>query len=300
MAKIKRGLVRLQIKLRAKNAEYLPVLLKNRGIGVINFGLISSESCALTIDYADYQKFFAICKNMCYNIISVKYKGILAPFMHIIKSVGVFIGALAFTACSLLLSNVVLKIDVVGSGSTFRSEVVSVLEELGVSKYSLFSSIDYQKVSSQILKSNERLNFVSVEKNGNRLLVKIEASNPPPTILDRQTQNLKSPYSGVVEEIAVLRGTALKNVGDVVTVGDELVGAYVTLKDGSLYETFIIARVKIIAQEKYFHACQNPSEEDVRSALTIAEFLSEGEVLKKSFTLKENGIEVTLSVRYVT
>ena len=213
---------------------------------------------------------------------------------------GVFVGIIAFLCCSLALSNLVYEIDVIGSGSIFKNETILTLNEMGVKKYSTFSSIDYESLAKNLLKSNERLAFVSAEKKGNRLVIKAELGAYPPTVLDKQTENLVSLYDGVIEEIAVLRGTALKSVGDKVSKGDELVGAYVVKKDESIYQTFIIARVKILATEKYFHPCENPSIEDARSALVIAEFLSDGEVTKKSYEICEGGVEVTLTVRYVT
>ncbi len=300
MAKMKSGFLRASVLLRVESPEYLPVLLAKKGIKVIDFRLLGVKECLVTIDCVYFRKFFAICKNMCYNILSVKYKGILSPVMLIIKKAGVFVGIIAFLCCSLALSNLVYEIDVIGSGSIFKNETILTLNEMGVKKYSTFSSIDYESLAKNLLKSNERLAFVSAEKKGNRLVIKAELGAYPPTVLDKQTENLVSLYDGVIEEIAVLRGTALKSVGDKVSKGDELVGAYVVKKDESIYQTFIIARVKILATEKYFHPCENPSIEDARSALVIAEFLSDGEVTKKSYEICEGGVEVTLTVRYVT
>ncbi|MBR6737317.1 MAG: sporulation protein YqfD [Clostridia bacterium] len=296
---INRGALRAQVKLKCQKARYAPVFFTKNGVSVLDFSLISEEVCIITIDYCDLRNFFAICKNMCYNILLVKYKGILAPFMLIIKRVGLVLGITLFSILAYLLNGVILEIDVIGSASIYKNETVATLNALGVKKYSTFHGLDYGVLSSQLLKQNERLSFVSIKKQGNRLVVNAELSTVPPTVIGENKNDLLSKYNGVIEEIAVLRGTALKQKGDLVLVGDVLVGSYQVGKNGDKYPTFVIARVKILVTEEYFYSLENPTEDDARAYVKIAEFTSGGEAVKTSYEIKNNGVKVTVTARYV-
>ena len=97
-------------------------------------------------------------------------------------------GTLAFTLLSFLLSNLVLKIEIVGSGSVYESETLKALNDMGIKKYSLFSSFSCDKLAKEVLRVNDKLSFVSAEKQGNRLVVKLESTSVPPTLL-RETRS---------------------------------------------------------------------------------------------------------------
>ena len=110
-----------------------------------------------------------------------------------------------------------------------------------------------------------------------------------------------SGVDGVVEEISVLRGTALVAVGDSVKKGDALVGAYVLGKEeGERYETFTVARVKVLESVCFEYEGLAVSDRTVELAYALSEFkIDSGEIVTKSHDIIGDKIVVNLSVRHV-
>ena len=66
-----KNLLYLEITIKGHNLKYLLGYLQNKKVDVYAF-TESKEDAKIVIDYLDRRKFFAICKNMCYNIKSIK------------------------------------------------------------------------------------------------------------------------------------------------------------------------------------------------------------------------------------
>ena len=297
MARIKKGLLLSEYYVKGENLRYLPELLHRKGADVHSFKQISKTECFIEIDFIDSYKFFAICKNMCYNKKVVKYSGILAPLTFFIKKVGYLVGGILFLVLTALINNLVLDVKVIGSGSCFESQTKDIIYTEGVSKYSFFWDIDLKSLEREILVKSPRLSFVSVKKKGNVLVVDTALSTSEPEVLGKNACDLVSSCDGVIEEITVLRGTALVSAGQEVKKGDALVGAYILGKDDSVYNTFVIARVKILKKTEYFYKCNGASENNVSIAYALAEFDESGEIKDKSHEVVDGGVKVTLTVR---
>ena len=297
MARLKKGLLLAEYYVKGENLRYLPELLHRKGADVHYFNEISKTECHIEIDFIDSYKFFAICKNMCYNKKIIKYSGLLAPLTFFIKKVGYLVGAVLFLVITAIANNLVLDVKVIGSGSCFESQTKDIIYSQGVSKYSFFWDIDYKSLEREILVKSPRLSFVSVKKKGNVLVIDTALSSSEPEVLGKNACDLISSCDGVVEEITVLRGTALVSTGQRVKQGDVLVGAYLLGKDDSVYDTFVIARVKILKKSEYFYKCNGASEKDVSIAYALAEFNSSGEIKDKSHEIVDGGVKVTLTVR---
>ncbi len=297
MAKIKKGFLRAVYNVKGEKIRYLPEFLHRKNINVYEFVYKSEKECIVTIDFLDTYKFFAICKNMCYNKKIIKHKGVLSPITFIISKTGFIIGGILFVILSALFNNLLLDVKVTGSGSCFEEQTKQIVYEQGATKYSWFSKLDYKEIERQILTQNPRLSFVAVKKQGNILVVDTVLSSSEPSILGKNTSDLVAEFDGVIEDITVLRGTALVTKGQQVKAGDKLVGAYLLGKEGEEYKTFVLARVKILKNTEYFYRCDGKSEIDVSVAYALAEFNESGEIKEKRHEIVDGGIKVILTVR---
>ena len=300
MASVKKGYLRITYLVEGKNIRYLPSYLRYRKVNVLDFSVKSDSECLVSVDFKDRYIFFAICKNMCYNKKVVNFKGILSPFAKFFAKIGVYLGLILFTLCSALLNGVVLDIKVEGSAKCFERETLSLLSREGIKKYSLFSSVDYKALENAILVSNDSVSFVSVYKRGNFLIINAELSSSPNKPLAKYDGDLTSSVDGVVEEISVLRGTALVAVGQEVKKGDVLVGAYLTDKDGEVYESFTVARVKILETVDFEYDGTTFSDREIELCYALSSFkLNGGEVADKSHKIIDGKIVITLTVRHI-
>lgn len=296
---MKRNLLRIKYKITGGKLDYLPTLLHSRKISVFFTDKLDDNTLSVTIDFCDRNKFFAICKNMCYNKLIIGFYGVLSPLAYLCRNIGAFLGIITFCITCAFLGDFLLGIDCEGSGACFKSQTQFIAEMNGAIKYSRISNVDLKNLETEILKTNPMLSFVSVKKQGNRLVINSILSNKQPNILSENTSSLISEYNGIVESMSVLRGTALVKVGDVVEKGTELVGAYLTGKEDKTYPTYVLARITIISTESRFIPYDGEVDDAVlKSAERVAEFESVGKVISAKAEKCQGGIIINLKVRH--
>ena len=110
--------------------------LARAGIEILSFRTESKNSAVFTVNGKDAKKVFAILRGSCYNIKKVRPKGLSKIAERVVKSAGLFTGILLFFLSVLFFEARVLDIRVVGSGAYYKDEVLRILSENGVKKFS--------------------------------------------------------------------------------------------------------------------------------------------------------------------
>ena len=242
------------------NQDKLINELAKNGINIYQIKKFSVKKMRLGIKLNETKKFFAITNNLCYNIRRVKTFGKMYPLYRLIKHVGVLLGALFFVISSHYLGGIIYSVEYVGTGAVLKREVQNFLEDKGVKKYSNFSDFDLDVLSSQILASSNKLSFARLKKSGNRLIVELVlAQTNDKESLGKDTA-VYSSVSGIIEDIKVYRGTALKKAGDVVAENELIVGGYAIIKEQTI-EVNPIAYVSIICTEVETLVSENDNAE---------------------------------------
>ena len=296
---MKRGYLRVKYKITGKKVGILPSFLSERGVSVFGYNQINEESCTLIIDFCDTNKFFAICKNMCYNKTIIGFYGVFAPLAYLASNIGIVLGLVIFCLSAWYLNGFILDIECTGTGACFATQTRIVAEDNGASKFARFNSVDFDLLESKILSSNPKLSFVSVEKQGNRLVINSVLSDKDPTVLGENSSDLISPYNGIIESLVVLRGTPLVKVGDVVSENTVIVGAYLKGKEDKTYPTYVIATATIIENKTRFIKIDGEITDSlILSAKKVAEFESDGEVIQTDAEKTLNGIIITIKIRH--
>ena len=296
---MKRNVLYVEYLLNGDRLKYLLGYLENKKIPVYNFLEIDGKNAKITIDYIDRYNFFAICKNMCYNIKSVKYKGLLSLFVVALKNIGVVIGAILFALTIYLSQDYILKVECKGSGSYFANEIISISKDYGVDKYKKFSNIDTLGLKHALLSTNPNISFVTIEKSGNKLIINSVMQKNEPESLGQNVKDVISEVKGVVESVSVLRGTPLVNKGDIIDIGTPLIGAYITGKEDKTYPTYVVGRITILEERTKFYKCLYIDDDTVKTIEPISKFNENDEVVTIKSTVKEGGVEITLIVRHI-
>ncbi len=298
--KIKKGLLRIACLINCKNQNYFTEILHRKGIDVLSLKKVDDENVIITVDYAYRNIFFAICKNMCYNIKKVWYKGVLSPFANLIRYNSVVIGFVLFLMASSFLGNSILQIDFIGSGNALANQTSHLLEEYGVKKYDKFSSIDYAQLENYILENSPNLSFVSCKKSGNRLIIDSRLCKIEHPSISRNGKNIISDVDGVIAKISVLRGTPQVKVGDLVKVGDVLIGGYAIGKNEEIYESFALGYAIIYYEYKEDFLTENISVEHINQLKKILAFKFEDEVVSEQVEFIDGGFSIKLTLsRYI-
>lgn len=277
--------------------KYLIGYMQNKNIGVLNYEEIDDKTSKVLIDYTDRRKFFAICKNMCYNIKKVKYKGSLSPFIVAFKNIGIIIGILLFIISALYFNDYILRVDV--GGSYYASEIISISKDYGVDKYKRFSKADIPSLKQKLLSLNPNISFISIEKKGNTLNINVVSSQKNDTLLNKNVKDLLSPVKGKIESVSVLRGTALVEKGQSVEIDTPLIGAYTLGKEDKIFPTYIVGRITILEEKVKFYKLSSVNEDNLKTIEAIAKFNENDEVVSITSRMVDGGIEVLITIRHV-
>ena len=217
-------------KIEGLNLDRLINRFNKNGIDVYNVKK-KSRAVIFSINASESEKVFAICKELCYNIIKVNNHGKLYPVVNLFRSVGVLLGLLAFTFLQVFFSDVCLSFEFSGNGNVYSREVTEYLIANGVKPMGRFSSFNMQTLEDRLLASSDKFSFVSCEKSGCRLKINLVLAEGKTGIMNSNVTALYSDVRGVVENIKVYRGTAEVEIGDQVNKGDLLVGGYALIKE---------------------------------------------------------------------
>lgn len=287
-------------EIKGQNLDGLIRVAKNKGLDLYDIKKLQNKRLLVTVNFVDGKKFFAIAKELCYNIKKVKDKGKAYPLFMLIKSFGLIVGAVVFLLCQIYVDDIVLDVSYSGSGSIYKNSVQEYLLDAGVHKYSRFSKTDLERLEDGILSSHKNLSFASCKKAGNRLAVHLEIANEHLQTIDGDKFELVSTEDGIVESIKVYRGTALVKVGDAVKKGDKLVDGVSALKD-QVVKINVLAVVSLSVERQF---CFVGSDNMEKSAIMLSEQSLFGEeIIDTSVEKMPNGQEfiykVTVKIRRV-
>lgn len=299
-----------------RNGTRILSRLRREGVPILG-AKFSDNGFILTIRRRDCKKLFAICEEMCYNIIGKDGKlpenyrkgrltfkragegGFLLPLAKFFRRPSLIIGAALTVAFCALLDRTVLGYSLEGVQPEVRSGVVRVLEQAGAAKFASFSSFDTEELADLIVEGNPDVRLATVFKRGSFLVVETIVQTEETE--KAEMRDATSPIGGVIEKIAVLRGTPLVQKGDEVRAGDPLVGAYFTA-GGERIATAPVYEIDIRAEFTFTFRAMSDSEYYVSAARAVAiEKCPESHIIgtKTHIEKVDGGFEIAVTVTYI-
>lgn len=298
--KLKKGLFSRYEVVGLNQSVLLNSLAKN-GIKIERIKKVDSSKMTLDINCSQNKKFFAITKELCYNIKKVKDGGFFYPLVCLSRRLGVLFGTIAFLTIVLLSNDVIFGLEFSGSGAVFERRAREVLRTYGVCEFSRFSAVDFNQAAKGLLKSDDKFSFVSVKRKGSRIAIELVASTQPIKTVEENSDGLTADVDGVVKEVKVYRGTAIVKEGDSIKKGDLLVGGFVVVKD-VVTPIGAIARVVVEYEREIKVILYCDDGEEIAETFARAEF-EENSVSAAQVKKEKNGEQyiytVTLNLRKV-
>ena len=243
------------------------------GVGCLKILVKSKES----------KKIFAIFRSSCYTVTRKKSAGLKRVVRMLLARPGAAVGALLFLLICAAGNFFVLRIDVQGSAARYADEAKKILADNRVGMYSFYDADAAERARASMMRLPNVV-FASVEKS---------AETPVP---ERET-SLVSPCAGIVEEIAVLRGTALVSEGDAVTAGQELAGGWLETEEGEKIPTFAVARASLLCTGDFTYTAEEESDAQRRKALAAAYLAAGGEPVSEEVGVQAQGEKTVYTVR---
>ena len=287
-----------EYQVKGFNLDRLLNYLKKKGIALLDVKKIQQNVMIVSVKYSESEKFFAIAKELCYNIKKIKHKGKLYPFLYLYKNLGLILGATFLLVASIFSNDFIFRIDYKGTGSVLKGQIELELQEYGIEKFSRFSSIDQNELSKKLLSSNPRLTFVECRKVGNVLVVNSALAEGNRDKLDGNATKLLSDVDGVVEDLKIYRGSAKVSVGDEIKKGQVLVDGIVTVKDQEL-QVNVLAVAYIKCKAVYEHTSKQENLENSLLAFYQEKF-DDGDIINGKSTCQKtpNGYHYVIEIEY--
>lgn len=147
-----------------------------------------------------------------------------------------------------IMSNMVVKINIIHESSEIREIIADELDEYGIKVLSFKKSYkELDKIRQEILdKYPEKLDWMEFDVDGMIINVRIEERIITDTNKDDKVCNLVAAKSGIINDIKVEQGEVLVNINDYVNEGDILVTGVInyneemkrtTCASGEIYAT---------------------------------------------------------------
>lgn len=147
-----------------------------------------------------------------------------------------------------IMSNMVVKINIIHENSEIREIIADELDEYGIKVLSFKKSYkELDKIRQEILdKYPEKLDWMEFDVDGMIINVRIEERIITDTNKDDKVCNLVAAKSGIINDIKVEQGEVLVNINDYVNEGDILVTGVInyneemkrtTCASGEIYAT---------------------------------------------------------------
>ncbi len=292
--------MRLTYRLRLEGImpERALLRMKRAGIPLYNLQKTQKNVILFQVEKKDIRKVFAIYPNVCYN--SSDYNPYRVTLLGGVglskwidfykKRMGILLGVLAFAGVTLAADRLILGIDVVGA-TAYERECKIALAEYGIKPLSLYPKGKEELVTAKLL-TIEGAEFCSVQKIGNR--VRVELRQSPLNTNTLQRESMHSRGAGKLLSLTVLRGTALKKVGEEVVEGEPLVGNWFTPAEGEKITVEPIARARIACTYEGIHTVGSKEEAFAEGYLSLA-LAAEDEITAWSVEEVEGGFHVKIS-----
>ena len=283
----------LGYKIRLQLVGVMPqrALLRLRRAGIALFSVTRTDEKTLVfcVWKKDVEKVFAIYPKVCYNIgeyspYTVTELGAVGFGKTVEKArkrIGFGLGILLFCATTAYAADYAFGVEFTGS-SVYAREAYLAMEECGIALGKKYDDKNADAFCAKML-ALDGVEFCSIKKSGLKLYVDVR-------ITPVQTQYFKkgvmqAKHTGVLTALTVLRGSALKKIGDEVWTGETLVGDWYSTEDGGQVRVEIIARARIACTYEAEIAAKTEEE-----ALALA-YLDAG--LENAENTKEKKIEKT-------
>lgn len=176
---------------------------------------------------------------------------------------GLVLAPLVFAAAVHLLGQSVWSIRYDGLDAATRSRVEQTLYSMDICEGAVLTQEKLRLAEKQLMDGDEAFGWVSLNFEKGRLVVEASLALQKPAIESNDPVDLVAAADGILLEVNVQEGFAVKSVGQTVAAGDVLVSAY----KPDPYEQPVESHAKglVVAAVKKTYQCVQPSTYEVQA-----------------------------------
>ena len=176
---------------------------------------------------------------------------------------GLVLAPLVFAAAVHLLGQSVWSIRYDGLDAAARNQVEQMLYSMDICEGAVLTQEKLRLAEKQLMDGDEAFGWVSLNFEKGRLVVEASPALQKPAIESNDPVDLVAAADGILLEVNVQEGFAVKSVGQTVAAGDVLVSAY----KPDPYEQPVESHAKglVVAAVKKTYQCVQPSTYEVQA-----------------------------------
>ena len=225
------------------------------------------------VEYAkDYLKFKILASDfkkvkkylMSFKVEILDETGIYKLKEELKKNNLIIVGIIFATIVFLILSNIIVKINIVHEDESLREIIGEALTEAGVTTLSFKKSYDeYEAIIESIKESYpDRIEWLEIDVEGMVLNIRVEEriiNNYEP---DYSTCHIVASKSGIVKSIRSEKGVSMVSINDYVTQGEILINGNISLNE--IVKKSVCASGEVYAEVWYSVSASIPLTEEKR------------------------------------
>ncbi|MDR0822149.1 MAG: sporulation protein YqfD [Oscillospiraceae bacterium] len=176
--------------------------------------------CEFTCSAADYGKCTRLASRHGVRTKVVERHGVFFRVRKYLSRFGAWFGVAGFFAVIYVMSLYIWEIDVTASENVSQSEVLAILDDMGIKSGVRSSDIIVANAENELIVRSRKISWADIQKKGATLHVSIsehtEADGLKPC-------SIVAKYSGVIKSVKLRGGKLLADTGDTVKAGDVLI-----------------------------------------------------------------------------
>lgn len=224
-------------------------LCTNNGIPLWNISNVKGNICASTT-INGYLSIRKSARKSGMKLKVLEKKGLIFFLKRNKIRVGILIGTLVFACITVILSQFIWSISLVGNINLEQDYLMEAFEKYGIKISAPLKILDDKDIAQKVVSEIEELSWASVNRKGTSVVIEVREKTQAPESYDDETPtNLIASEDGVIISIDSLYGVEEVKVGSAVTKGDLLISGVVSHADGK--ENFIHADGYVKALVKY-------------------------------------------------
>jgi len=255
---------RVRIKLEGVNIKRLVKNIIKNDIEIYDFTQINYKNIEFTIKSKKLKLLKPLLNDYRYNIINYYGLSYLKKFTYL--HLGLVIGLILFFSSLFLNFNYLSKIVINGTERIDNNKIISFLSQKDIKSNSFFTSVDAEKLETELENHFSDISFISVIKKGTNIIINIKEKLYADEILE--TQNIIAKCDGQITKLDIKQGSSRVKVGDSVKAGDILVEG-IMINDGVSVNCKAIAEITMKVWYKDSYSFENETVERVRTGKYI-------------------------------
>lgn len=279
----------IEFTVKCNSPEKFINLAVGRGINIWDISKLTEGINAQTMA-GEYKNLRLISKKCNAKIRLKNKRGLPFVINKYRKRKGIIVGILVFCTVIYVLSLYIWSIDIQGNNQLTSEEIISVMQDLGLSSGSLKSRIDVEATEQEAMIRLPDIAWISINLKGSHADIQIKERISAPDLVKEQAPcDIKAKSDAVIDRIETYKGTTIVKEGDAVIKGQTLISGI--FEDSFGKNTFVHSQAKV------YGYTTRKLEKTVN--LSQIKPVDTGKVIKR-YRLKLFGIEVPLTLWYKT